>query len=119
MRHSRHTSTRVPGPSSNLSRSRPPKFVYLVVGSPLRSEGIVGGPKRTGPHVIQRGGLNREQLGGLYRLQFYLQRICSRAWPARIPLILLVGARGFEPPTPCAQGRCATRLRHAPTVGLF
>jgi hypothetical protein len=27
---------------------------------------------------------------------------------------LLVGARGFEPPTPCAQGRCATGLRHAP-----
>jgi hypothetical protein len=30
-------------------------------------------------------------------------------------LITLVGARGFEPPTPCAQGRCATRLRYAPT----
>ncbi len=28
--------------------------------------------------------------------------------------IFLVGARGFEPPTPCAQGRCATRLRYAP-----
>jgi hypothetical protein len=28
---------------------------------------------------------------------------------------MLVGARGFEPPTPCAQGRCATRLRYAPT----
>ena len=27
----------------------------------------------------------------------------------------LVGARGFEPPTPCAQGRCATRLRYAPS----
>ncbi len=27
---------------------------------------------------------------------------------------VLVGARGFEPPTPCAQGRCATRLRYAP-----
>ena len=26
----------------------------------------------------------------------------------------LVGARGFEPPTPCAQGRCATRLRYTP-----
>ena len=26
----------------------------------------------------------------------------------------VVGARGFEPPTPCAQGRCATRLRYAP-----
>ena len=28
---------------------------------------------------------------------------------------ILVGARGFEPRTPCAQGRCATRLRYAPT----
>ncbi len=27
----------------------------------------------------------------------------------------MVGAAGFEPATPCAQGRCATRLRHAPT----
>jgi hypothetical protein len=31
---------------------------------------------------------------------------------------ILVGARGFEPPTPCAQGRCATRLRYAPTLLL-
>jgi hypothetical protein len=31
----------------------------------------------------------------------------------------LVGARGFEPPTPCAQGRCATRLRYAPTVSII
>src|SRR5262245_39731806 len=30
----------------------------------------------------------------------------------------LVGARGFEPPTPCAQGRCATRLRYAPILCL-
>src|SRR5690348_9564492 len=27
----------------------------------------------------------------------------------------MVGAIGFEPMTPCAQGRCATRLRYAPT----
>ena len=26
-----------------------------------------------------------------------------------------VGVRGFEPPTPCSQSRCATRLRHTPT----
>ena len=32
-----------------------------------------------------------------------------------ISLKRLVGAGGFEPPTPCAQGRCATRLRYAPT----
>src|SRR5208283_6027399 len=29
---------------------------------------------------------------------------------------LLVGARRFELLTPCAQGRCATRLRYAPTL---
>ena len=29
---------------------------------------------------------------------------------------VMVGARGFEPPTPCAQGRCATRLRYTPTL---
>jgi hypothetical protein len=27
----------------------------------------------------------------------------------------VVGARGFEPRTSCAQGRRATRLRYAPT----
>jgi TIR domain len=33
----------------------------------------------------------------------------------QIANIILVGATGFEPVTPCAQGRCATRLRYAPT----
>ena len=36
-----------------------------------------------------------------------------------IYLILLVGAGRFERPTPCAQGRCATRLRYAPTFYLI
>src|SRR5882724_2349353 len=26
----------------------------------------------------------------------------------------MVGVRGFEPPTPCSQSRCATRLRYTP-----
>ena len=30
--------------------------------------------------------------------------------------ILLVGARGFEPPTSCSQSRRAARLRHAPMI---
>src|SRR5215208_2275908 len=46
----------------------------------------------------------------------------SPAWKAgalplsytRLGRALAVGARGFEPPTPCSQSRCATRLRHAP-----
>ncbi len=33
----------------------------------------------------------------------------------RKSLILLVGARGFEPPTPCTPCKYATRLRYAPT----
>jgi hypothetical protein len=34
-------------------------------------------------------------------------------------LKVLVGATGFEPATPCAQGRCATRLRYAPTSSII
>ena len=30
----------------------------------------------------------------------------------------MVGARGFEPPTPWSRTRCATRLRYAPNNGL-
>ena len=30
----------------------------------------------------------------------------------------MVGARGFEPPTPASRTLCATRLRYAPTEGL-
>src|SRR5690348_4547643 len=29
-------------------------------------------------------------------------------------IMLLVGVRGFEPPTPCSRSRCATRLRYTP-----
>ena len=48
-----------------------------------------------------------------------------RRWSADQTTLLestrdLVGAGRFERPTPCAQGRCATRLRYAPTcVALF
>ena len=43
-----------------------------------------------------------------------------KRWNAGQPTLLesaggLVGAGRFERPTPCAQGRCATRLRYAPT----
>ena len=36
--------------------------------------------------------------------------------PRKSLSLKLVGAIGFEPTTPCAQGRCATRLRYAPTL---
>src|SRR4029079_17529660 len=28
----------------------------------------------------------------------------------------MVGVRGFEPPAPCSQSRCATGLRHTPML---
>jgi hypothetical protein len=31
-------------------------------------------------------------------------------------LRILVGERGFEPPTPWSRTRCSTRLSHSPTV---
>ncbi len=34
------------------------------------------------------------------------------------PLEILVGARGFEPPTSWSQTKRATRLRYAPTDGI-
>src|SRR5262245_20192181 len=30
----------------------------------------------------------------------------------------MVGARGFEPPTPWSRTRCSTRLSHAPTQAM-
>ncbi len=37
-------------------------------------------------------------------------------WRLASPCEQMVGAGRFERPTPCAQGRCATRLRYAPTL---
>ena len=31
----------------------------------------------------------------------------------------MVGARGFEPPTPRSRTECSTRLSHAPTCALY
>ena len=30
--------------------------------------------------------------------------------------IVLVGVKGFEPPAPCSQSTCATRLRYTPLI---
>jgi hypothetical protein len=42
---------------------------------------------------------------------------CQRTAIHAMPGCNLVGARGFEPPTPCSRSRCATKLRYAPTLG--
>jgi hypothetical protein len=49
----------------------------------------------------------------------YRQRLCAARLPlgqGTTPRIAVgIGAPRFELGTPCAQGRCATRLRYAPT----
>jgi hypothetical protein len=44
--------------------------------------------------------------GGLYPVAFMKNRLRKLG---------LVGARGFEPPTPASRTQCATGLRYAPT----
>jgi hypothetical protein len=53
-----------------------------------------------------------------YSYIFIYSRFFGHPGNAHIRLISLVGAGRFERPTPCAQGRCATRLRYAPTGEL-
>ena len=38
----------------------------------------------------------------------------SQPFPLRERAVSMVGVRGFEPPAPCSQSRCATGLRHTP-----
>ncbi len=52
---------------------------------------------------------------------YFIRRVCGGLQiifyqiKLRFYLYKMVGARGFEPPAPCSQSRCATRLRYAPT----
>ena len=59
--------------------------------------------------------IRRENLS--YRIDY--SGVLKVARNGRMCLKPLVGAGRFELPTPCAQGRCATKLRHAPTGTLF
>ena len=56
---------------------------------------------------------------GFMGLVFLLTAMISgqgwAAFSAGLGLGKMVGARGFEPPTPWSRTRCATRLRYAPT----
>src|SRR5512137_568708 len=40
-------------------------------------------------------------------------------YPAELQAQRLVGVRGFEPPTPCSQGRCASQAALHPEKNVF
>src|ERR1700716_531953 len=65
--------------------------------------------RRTGGLASRSVGNNvgAKSVGPQKRIRGYRLAICT-------PLMFLVGARGFEPPTTCTPCRYATRLRYAP-----
>src|SRR5439155_25022662 len=77
-----------------------PRLVESVASTvPHRSREYAPGGNRT-PDLRLRRPL-------LYPTELLARRPNDRA-------AAKIGVRGFEPPTPCAQGRCATRLRYTP-----
>ncbi len=73
-------------------------YIKLISTSVLKKNGA-GDEGRT--RDIQLGRLT------LYQLSY-----------SRIKL-LMVGVVGFEPTTPCSQGRCATELRYTPSFNFM
>ncbi len=56
------------------------------------------------------------ELGGSDSYKFvYIESIRALEYNHNL-FILLVGERGFEPPTPWSRTRCSTRLSHSPTA---
>src|ERR1043165_246873 len=49
------------------------------------------------------------------RVEFKSVKLVYSQIAETMELIVLVGERGFEPPTPCSRSRCSTRLSHSPT----
>ena len=69
------------------------------------------------PNRNRHPGSNRKCDGGLvYQDSFRAGDFTVCGMPLSRAFVYLVGAARFELATPCAQGRCATRLRYAPTL---
>jgi hypothetical protein len=79
--------------------------------SPHGRRGARPGHHRRPPTGAGDGVRTRDnQLG---RLELY-QLSYTRPLTPTAETGTVIGTRGFEPPTPCSQSRCATRLRHVP-----
>ena len=82
---------------------------------------IIPAMKRRAPPEIGAPGRSRTCDHQLRRLVLYPTELRA---PAKRPslhpkrplraIAKMVGVEGFEPPTPCSQSRCATRLRYTP-----
>ena len=76
--------------------------------------------RHTAPEAVALSGLSYRRIFSIaecgIRIAEWEDPSLVRYSAIRIPKSAnsMVGARGFEPPTPCSQSRCATGLRHAP-----
>ena len=89
--------------------ARPAGFEPATRGLEVRCSVLLSYGRWTVPQGPRAGEGNRTPIASL------------EGWSSTVELhphaglLQVVGARGFEPPTPCSQSRCATRLRHAPS----
>jgi hypothetical protein len=86
--------------------------------SALHSEGSVS-PRRLlmlRSHREHKGRCSIRLSYGRIEKRILGHRSHNRICHFRFCGIHLVGVEGFEPPTPCSQSRCATRLRHTPSA---
>ena len=64
---------------------------------------------------MQAGGVEQTSLVVNERTLKGLSRRLNRRIDSGSSKLCVVGARGFEPPTPASRTQCATGLRYAPT----
>ncbi len=87
----------------------------LIIGRPvaaaLRRPGVL--------HVhYARGKINKDRIGEVFG-QPQALACAPYGWSPIFRERLLVGTRGFEPPTPASRTLCSTRLSHVPTSLQF
>ena len=84
-----------------------------IFGSGLSGLGFFSGPCRW---WCYRQNYGENWMGRIKQAGKMKKALTTSVVSARM---IMVGETGFEPATPCSQGRCAARLRYSPTKRKF
>ncbi len=108
---------RRPGPGR--ARSRFPRYCHRRDALRFHRYSVLHSGRSSFRREAPRGTLNRRvavdsRSTAAQRPLLYPVELRARTFVRRRACRELVGVEGFEPPTPCSQSRCATRLRHTP-----
>ncbi len=93
-------------------------FIYIRLE---RGEAVAGRDvRRGGTYLALQEKMSARNsivaLVGFHRYKIVYIGVSDCFKSASILLIILVGERGFEPPTPWSRTRCSTRLSHSPNM---